>query len=94
MRRYLNNQDKQFFQISENNMEDTRALLSERRKESIKAWDDLDQAWRDLDERVLELGISRSFASNESMVQLNVGGSHVNFYRSCLEGMEATSSIT
>lgn len=58
-----------------------------------KAWDDIDQEWKELQTRMVELGITTPSTPNEGLVQLNVGGSHVNVRRSVL-GAETESPAT
>lgn len=93
MRRYQN-EEEQFSREVGRDLEETWAVLSGKRKKNTQEWNNLDQGWRDLDQRVRKLRIAQPFAVNEGMVRLNVGGSHVNFCRSSLEGMKPTRSTS
>lgn len=68
--------------------------LGQRRKEMAQAWDDLDQGWIELEQRMKELGITAPSATNEGLVQLNVGGSHVNVRRSVLGANKESRAVS
>ncbi|CAN0491699.1 unnamed protein product [Ectocarpus sp. 8 AP-2014] len=60
------------------------AKLSQRRKDMDEKWDEVDRGWDILKQRMAGIGITKPASSNESLVQLNVGGSHLNIRRSVL----------
>ena len=72
--------------------QETEAALKQRRREMDQAWDGVDDGWEELERSMAEDGISRPSGSSEGTVRLNVGGSHVNFHRSVLEGKRGLSS--
>lgn len=72
--------------------QDTEAALGQRRSEMDQAWRRIDEGWKDLQQRMAEIGITKASDANEGMVQLNVGGSCVNVRRSVLDGKQGSSS--
>lgn len=51
-----------------------------------KAWDDLDKRSKALEQRMLEVGITKPAGSEEELLRFNVGGAPVTIRRSALEG--------
>lgn len=86
------NENKTFAATVSAYTKEIESSLGQRRKEMAKAWDDLDRGWKELEQRMTELGITTPSASNEGLVQLNVGGSHVNVRRSVLGAEEESPS--
>ncbi|CAM9839463.1 unnamed protein product [Ectocarpus sp. 8 AP-2014] len=62
------------------------AALSQRRKEMSQAWEDVDRGWHELNQSRIDAGITKPSGSQEGMLRLNVGGSHLNFRRCVLDG--------
>ena len=72
--------------------EETDAALKQRRDEMDQAWDRVEDGWKELKQRMVDIGISRPSTSTERVVRMNVGGSHVIVRRSLLEGKRGFSS--
>ncbi|CAM9090794.1 unnamed protein product [Ectocarpus fasciculatus] len=68
------------------------AALSQRRKEMSQAWEDVDRDWHELNQSRINAGITKPSGSQEGMVRLNVGGSHLNFRRCVLDGKKESSA--
>ncbi len=79
------NGQKRFKVALSSSVKEVEGRLSLRRNEMDAAWADLDQRWSSLEERIGSIGIvrnpERKSSSDEHMLELNVGGSLVNFRR-------------
>lgn len=65
--------------------EELVAAVRQRRAEMDEAWEQLDEGWESLEKGMVSTGMVKPTPSDEGMVRLNVGGSHVNVRRSFLE---------
>lgn len=71
---------------------EVEAALRQRRKEMSQAWEDVDRGWHELNQCRIDAGITKPSGSQEGMVRLNVGGSHLNFRRCVLDGKKDPSA--
>lgn len=63
---------------------DLEAAVQQRRIEIDAAWNCVDRGWTELEKRMVAVGVAPVTSAEDSMLRLNVGGSHVNVWRSAL----------
>ncbi|CAB1119519.1 unnamed protein product [Ectocarpus sp. CCAP 1310/34] len=68
------------------------AALGQRRKGMSQAWEDVERGWHELNQCRIDAGITKPFGSQEGMLRLNVGGSHLRFRRCVLDGKKEPSA--
>eukprot|EP00903_Cladosiphon_okamuranus_P013730 g12783.t1 len=91
MLRLQSNEKETFSSTLKASSQETEAALRRRRREMDQAWDRIDQGWKELQQRMTDVGITKPSDAKEGMVRLNVGGSHVNSRRSVLDGKQGSS---
>ncbi|CAN0399092.1 unnamed protein product, partial [Ectocarpus fasciculatus] len=79
------NEQENFSEILEASAQETKGILSQRRKVMNQAWADIDEGWQALREHMTSVGITKPLDPKEGTVKLNVGGSRLTFRRSVLE---------
>ena len=92
MARQHQNEDRTFSVAFDAKMEAIQAAGTQRRKLMRDAWEDIDNGWRALEQRLVGVGIVNS--SEQGMLRLNAGGSHVNVCQSVLRGEGPPESRT
>lgn len=92
MSRRTTNENKTFSIAFDANTDEIQAAGRQRRKLMHEAWKDIDNGWQDLEQRLIGVGITKS--SEEGLVRLNVGGSHVSVCQSVLSRQEYPETNT
>ena len=93
MSRRTTNENETFSSAFDVNMEEIHAAGRQRRKLMRDAWEDVDKGWQALQGRLIEVGVVEN--SEDEVLRLNVGGSHVNVCRSMLgkQGSHETRTL-
>lgn len=87
MERRWTNENALFASSTTANHEELLTALNNHRAEMKGAWDALDKDWKELNKRMVSLGIIKSKSLDNCMVHLNVGGSILNLRRVALESL-------
>ena len=88
MRRVQKNERDVFSRTLTASSQELEAALRQTRREMDRAWERIDEGWKDLQPRMTATGIIEPSDANEGTVRLNVGGSQVNVRRSALTGKQ------
>ncbi|CAM9178074.1 unnamed protein product, partial [Hapterophycus canaliculatus] len=88
------NEKRTFSEAFDASVSGTEAAARQRRKDMDKVWEEIDKREQELEECMRAVGITRPSSSDESVLRLNVGGSHVTVRRAIFEGKGCSESWT
>lgn len=87
MKRRWKNESASFASSITSNSKELQAELKNQRAEMKDAWDALDRDWKELDKRMVSIGIIKSESLDNCVVHLNIGGSILNLRRAALKSL-------
>lgn len=73
--------------------QELQAALGNRRAEMDSSWDALDKEWAELKQRADAIGFTKLMSWDRCVLQLNVGGLHLNVRRPVLESLHGKKKL-
>lgn len=88
------NEKRTFSEAFDASLSGTESAARQRRKEMDIVWEEIDRRGQQLEECMVAVGITKPSTSDDNMLRLNVGGSHVTVRRSVLADKGCSESWT
>ena len=85
MNRRSSNEREIFTSTTTAHTREMLAALRNKRADRDKAWDAVDDGWKQVEKRMVAIGITKPVSLDDAVVPLNVGGLHFNLRRVDLE---------